>query len=361
MTARPPRASTKGDAKRGRPRGATQGDGAAPRLAKPRGSSVSPTDRFERITDDEVVEVSELPTLRQLRVAVLEPTSHLAPAQAAIVAAGHLAVAAVSGRDGLARLRDGLGELDAVVVALPGGEPLIDAALAHVPRRPIVIAATTAGAVEAVRRAIAAGADLVTVRPHDPERLAPILLAAARLVEQRDRGSAPLATDSTGLELAEREPAGLLPFAEFQRAVDLELARAVRHAYPLSIAMFSVEVAPGSPPVGVRGILRARAGNALLHAIRDVDVVTELERDRFLVLFPYTDRLVAAGVARRIISAVAAGDPVIAGGAVFTPRLIGAVAGTRPEAPVSFTRMVEEAAQLLEQAAVTGASLAVEP
>jgi len=89
--------------------------------------------------------------------------------------------------------------------------------------------------------------------------------------------------------------------------------------------------------------------------------VTELEHDRFLVLLPYTDRLAGAEVARRIISAVAAGDPVIAGGRTFQPRLVGAVAGSRPEAPASFEQLVHDASQLLEQAAVTGASLAVEP
>jgi hypothetical protein len=147
----------------------------------------------------------------------------------------------------------------------------------------------------------------------------------------------------------------------FQQAVELELARAARYAYPLAVAMFSVEIAPPEPPPGVRGILRARAGNALVNALRDVDLVTELDQDRFLVLLPYTDRLVGAEVARRIISAVAAADPVIAAGRTFPAKLIGAVAGIRPGEPLSLARLMQDATQLLEQAVVTGASLAVEP
>jgi hypothetical protein len=115
----------------------------------------------------------------------------------------------------------------------------------------------------------------------------------------------------------------------------------------------------------VRGIVRARAGNALVHALRDIDFATELEHDRFLVLLPYTDRLAGAEVARRVLAAVAAGDPVVAGGRSFAPRLIGAVAGSAPGAvtlgaAMSPTRLIDDVTQLLEQAQITGAALAVD-
>src|SRR5204863_76868 len=98
--------------------------------------------------------------------------------QGAIVAAGHSVVIGAAGRDGVDKLRFAVGEVDAMLVGMPGGELLIDAAYALGPQRPVVIAAWTASAVEAARRSAAAGADLATVRPHDAERLAPILLAA---------------------------------------------------------------------------------------------------------------------------------------------------------------------------------------
>ena len=383
MTTRPPRASTKGFGKRPKTRGATQGE-RPDKPDKRRSPSVVPTDPFERIADEggEDTARAEIP---QLRMLVLEGATHLASAQGAIVAAGHVVVAGASGRDGFEELRAAVGSVDAVLVGLPGGEPLIDVALAQAPRRPVVIAACTASAVDAARRAAAAGADLVAVRPHDVERLAPILLAAARLVEQRgqiaeqrgqiaeqrgqiveqrgqiaDAGGAAADPPAALGELSDREPGALQPFEVFQQAVEGALERAQRYAYPLAVAMFGVDIAPPPPPPGVRGILRARAGNALVNAIRDVDLVTELEQDRFLVLLPYTDRLVGAEVARRIISAVAAADPVVAGGRTFSPKLIGAVAGARPGEPVSFTDLLRDVTQLLEQAAVTGATLAVE-
>ena len=379
MTARPPRASTKGDGRRPKPRGATQSDRDRveqphvdpQRLDRRRAASVVPTDRYEAIEDDEVVEETERRDVPQLRLLVLEGTPHLAAAQAAIAAAGHRVVVGATGRDAIERLRSSVGDVDALLVGLPGGEAMIDAVLSRGSQRPVVIAASTSGAVDAARRAVAAGADLATVRPHDVERLAPILLAAARLLEQRRRVAGALAPEAGQVaemaemaeldELGEPDPRGLQPFERFERAVEHELARARRYAYPLAVAMFSVDLPPPEPPPGVRGILRARAGNALVHAIRDIDLATELDQDRFLVLLPHTDRLAGAELARRIISAVASCDPVIAGGRAFPPKVIGAVAGARPGAPLAFAQLVQDATQLLEQAQATGASLAVEP
>jgi DNA-binding NarL/FixJ family response regulator len=402
MTARPPRATTRGAGKHPKPRGATQGKPERPerperqdtlerqgRLERPdkqRPSSVIPTDQFVRVSDDaivevvEVAEVADLAEVPQLRMLVLESVPHLASAQLAIAEAGHVVVASASGRDGLDKLRAGVGEVDALLVGLPGSEPLIEAVLALGPIRPVVISASTSSALEAVRRAAASGADLAAVRPHDVERLAPVLLAAARLVEQRRelRSAQGVAAEPAGGrdeqggrggpggraepdEPSASDPGLLQPFEVFQRAVEFELERAGRYAYPLAVAMFSLDIAPPEPPPGVRGILRARAGNALVNAIRDVDLVTELDQDRFLVLMPYTDRLVGAEVARGIIGAIAAADPVIAAGRTFPPKVIGAVAGIRPGEPLSFAQLIQDATQLLEQAAVTGASLAVEP
>jgi AmiR/NasT family two-component response regulator len=379
MSGRPPRASTRGDGKRAKSRGMTQGDRAErvdrgvdrgverpERLAKPRAASLSPTDQFERISDDEVVEETEVPEVPQLRLLVIEGATHATTAQTAIVTAGHVARVSAAGRNGLDHVRAAAEDVDAVLVGLPGGEPMIDALLALGERRPVVIASSTASAVEAARRAAAVGADLATVRPHHVERLAPILLAAARLVDARRRllaAVAPLDPDvlqGALDELSEPEPGGLQPREQFARAVEQEIDRAQRYGYPLTLAIFGLDLSPPPPPPGVRGILRARAGNALVHAIRDIDLATEIEQDRFLVLLPHTDRLVGAEIARRIISAVGAGDPVIAGGRSFAPKVIGAVAGAGPGEPLAFSQLLHDATQLLEQAQVTGASLAVE-
>ena len=313
---------------------------------------------------DELVPV---PAIVPLRVAIYEESAHLPSAQGAVVAAGHLVQLGAGGREGLARVLRELraGELDVIIAALPGGESLVQAARALEPRRPIVIASVAGSPVDAVARGYAAGADLAVARPHDVERLAPVLFAASRLqLEKRvalaARGAEQVLRSRLD-ELADPDPHGLMPFELFQRVLELEIKRAKRFEYPLSVALFAVEIAPPPPPPGIRGILRARAGNALIHSVRDIDIATQLDHERFLVLLPYTDLKGAAGLGRRVIAAVAAGDPVVAAGRTFPPRLVGSVAGALPGHAISFAKLMKDATRALDQARRDGAELAVQP
>lgn len=312
-----------------------------------------------------IVEVTDLPELVPLQIAVHETAPQLTAVAQAITSAGHVLTLGTSGKEGVAKIRETVtdGQIDVVLVGLPGGESIIDAALALEPRRPVIIAACSGSATDAVQRASAAGADLATARPHDVEKLAPVLLAASRLVELRRamttaRGSEAVLRSRLD-QLSDGDAGGLQPFELFQRALELELKRAKRFKYPLSVALFAVEIPPPPPPPGVRGILRARAGNALIHSIRDIDMATEIDQERFLVLLPYTDLTGAAEVARRIIAAVADGDPVVATGRTFAPKLVGAVAGGSPGQQVSFSKLMRDATRTLEQARKDGADLAV--
>jgi len=316
------------------------------------------------LDDEQLVEETVLPPLPTLRFAVFEDSAQLAAAQGAIVATGHVVSAGASGP---ARVLEAIrrGGIDALIVALPGGEMVIDAALALEPRRPVVIAAYAGDAASASARAVAAGADLVTTRPHDVDRLAPVVLAAARLHAERTS-----AVDARGSEQVLRsrleditatEAGGLQPFELFQRALEIEIKRARRYEYALSVALFAVAVDPPLPPTGILGILRARAGNALINSIRDIDLATQLDHERFLVLLPYTDLTGAAGLARRVIAAVSALDPVVSGGRTFPPRVVAAVAGSKADRELSFAKLMKDATRALEQARRDGAELAVQP
>lgn len=324
-------------------------------------------ERAESILDEQLVEITELPPIRRLAVAVHEAAGQLADAQRAVAAAGHAVAHAGSGRAGLETLAAAIAAeaVDVVLVAIPGGEPLIDAALALAPRRPVVVATCTGDPNDAVVRAAAAGADLVALRPHAEHRLAPILLAAARLHDERQIALSARGAESilrARLEALQAGEVGTLhPFELFQRVLELELRRARRYAYPLSVALFAVEVPPPPTPPGIRGILRARAGNALTHSIRDIDLATELDHERFLVLLPYTELAGAAEVGRRVVRAVAAQDPVVSSGRTYPPRVTGAIAGARTGQPLSFSRLMKDASRALEQARRDGAELAIQP
>lgn len=344
-----------------RARGNTQ----PPAVSPPPAARVSPAGEVVASGDDELDE-TDLVEVPQLRFAIYEHQEHLRAARDAIVAAGHLAVAGASGTSGISKIADEIvSGIDVVLVALPGGEALIDIALAQAPRRPIVIAAVSGKPTDGIQRAVLAGADLAATRPHEIEGMATLLLGAARLhterrAAQNARGAEAVMRAKLE-EISDPELRGLQPLATFQRVLELEFKRARRFEYALSVALFAVEVAPPPPPAGIRGILRARAGNALIHTIRDIDLATQLDHERFLVLLPYTDLAGAAGLGRRVIAAVAQGDPVISAGRSFPPRVVGAVAGARPGQELSFAKLMKEATTALAQARRDGAELAVQP
>jgi len=173
------------------------------------------------------------------------------------------------------------------------------------------------------------------------------MLAANRLMIERNLAADP-------------ESHGLVTYEAFQRVLELAIIRAQKLEYPLSLALFSVDVTPPPPP-GIGGIVRARAGNALVHSIREIDCATQLEGDRFLVLMPYTDLKRAAALAQRVITSVKNGEPVIAGGRPYPPRIVGAAVSAKLAQQVSFAKLLKDAMQTLEQARRDGADLAVQP
>ena len=151
----------------------------------------------------------------------------------------------------------------------------------------------------------------VTTRPHDVERLAPVLLAAARLsnerriamnrTRQRGTSCAPASTSSAipSRAASSRSRRSSEPSSSRSSARAASSTRSRSRCSP-------IDIPPPPPPPGIRGILRARAGNALINSIRDIDLATQLDHERFLVLLPYTDLKGAAHVGRRIIAAVSA-------------------------------------------------------
>jgi PleD family two-component response regulator len=182
-----------------------------------------------------------------------------------------------------------------------------------------------------------------------------LLLAAGRIeAERRSVDQLRAKLD----ELSDAEPRGLQTLDVFERNIDREIKRAKKFDYPLSVLMFSVEIPAPAPPPFILGILRARAGNALINSIRDIDSATRLDDERFLVLSPYTDLSGATNLARRIVAAVAKGDPVVSSGRTFFPRVVGGVAGAKRGEAVTYTKLVKEATQALENARRDGAELA---
>ena len=311
------------------------------------------------IDDEQVIEVAPLPPLPTARVAIHEAsTDAVAAVRAAVVAQGFAVAYAAVGAAAITEITKRLaGDAmpDVVVVGLPAGAAILDAARALEPRRPVLIAAVTGSGQAAAERAHGAGADLVALRPHD-DRLGPVLFAAAKLADERRR-----ATAARGNELRLRErldrvtqvdPAtGLQPMEFFQRALELELKRARRYGYALSVCMVRLTA------VGAASAeLRAQAMTALAATVRDIDLPVEIGGDRVLILLPYTDAVGAASVARRAVAAIAT---VGRSGARMSA--LAGVAGGIGGAELSLAALMRSAAAALREAERGDGAVVVAP
>ena len=312
------------------------------------------------IDDEQVIEIAPLAPMPTARVAIHEAsTDAVAQARAAVIAQGFVVAYAGVGAAAIAEINRRLaGDAmpDVVVVGLPAGAAILDAARALEPRRPVLVAAVTGSGQAAAERAHGAGADLVAPRPHEVERLGPVLFAAAKLADERRRA---LASRGNELRLCERldrvtqvDPAtGLQPMEFFQRALELELKRARRYGYALSVCMVRLTA------VGAASAeLRAQAMTALAATVRDIDLPVEIGGDRVLILLPYTDAVGAASVARRAVAAIAT---VGRSGARMSA--LAGVAGGIGGAELSLAALMRSAAAALREAERGDGAVVVAP
>lgn len=317
--------------------------------------------------DGQLLEVAELGPPPRATVAIHDGTAEdVAKAKATVESLGHTLLGVGSGPSGVARIVKLIREdkpPHVVVVGLPGGDAIVDAALAMAPHRPVLIAAVGGPASTAPYRAHAAGADLVTARPHDLEHLGPTLMAAAALSIERARVLHLQATESMLRARVDQETdaaTGFHTVERFKKVLELELKRARRFSYALSVCNLAMVPRSPPPPPAVVQEMRVRTTAAIREAIRDIDFPVEIADDRFLVLLPYTDSEGAAAVAKRILAGVAE-VRVRANGRQFMPMIAAGVAGIAPGGPVSMAALMRDAGEALKDALRRSVALVIAP
>jgi two-component system, cell cycle response regulator len=347
------RAGTRGGGG-GRPRASSRAGSRAERRA----DSVVEVDDDQLVAeDDDALPPPSVPAGPRARVAVHEQSvGQLGTIRVIIDSFHHTVIAAGSGGEGINRVLAAMRGEDppgVVITAIPGGEPIVDAARMLEPRRPVVVITGPGDAYDLGARADKLGAELFATRPHDAERLAPILAAAARLAAEREelvaiKGAHQMLRQKVdaGADLA--TAGGVRGFDSFHRVLEIELKRARRYNYPLSVAL--LELGVFELPAGGERILRARATAAIVGAVRDIDLITELDDGRLLVLLPYTDLDGAENVGVRLVHAVRSQPPVVIGDVSAQAELRIGVAGLRPGQPLSFARLMKDANAALAQA-----------
>jgi diguanylate cyclase (GGDEF)-like protein len=215
--------------------------------------------------------------------------------------AGHQMVAASDGHDARVQLSR---ELDGVLchAALPrlSGFALCRLVKEKDPTLPVVMmfsAEDQRGELEARR----AGADNWLVRPLKRLELLYVVrdviamrasnLRHARIVEERDQAR------KDAQVAGAPESSRLVQFEMFKRLLGIELKRAQRYGFPLSLLLASVDHSPRS---GDRDLLAQAARSA----IRDIDIPVAFAESDVMVVMPHTDlegaRLVAERIRKRL-------------------------------------------------------------
>lgn len=247
-----------------------------------------------------------------------------------------------------------------IVHGAAGAEALVAAAQTLAPRPVLVLIG--AGSIDvAAARAATLDVELAMVAPFAVDRVAPVLLAAARLAFERfelhqARAAEHLLRRRLQLLTDTDEHSGLHTLELVRRMAELELRRGKRYGYPLAAAAVLLDGIHGvdrgggrSVDRGVDRILAVRAAAALTGAIRDIDLGCELEDGRYLLLLPHTDRAAAARVAHRLVKAVAEIAPVTVGGAIHRVRAtVGVTSSARGAG--SFERLLADALAALDRA-----------
>ncbi len=147
---------------------------------------------------------------------------------------------------------------------------------------------------------------------------------------------------------------GFYTFAHFKEVLFIEVKRARRYNFALSLALIGFDALEGVANGAVREQLNSGLALAIRRSLRDTDFPVQYSPDRVLLLMPHTDLQGALVVSRRICDRVARATLPL-GDRVLRPTIsAGVSAATSPSRAFSFAELVTHAQRALEGAQSAG-------
>lgn len=147
---------------------------------------------------------------------------------------------------------------------------------------------------------------------------------------------------------------GFYTFAHFKEIIFVEVKRARRYNFALSLALIEFDPLPGPMSDDLRAKLLSGLALSIRRSLRDTDYPVQYNPDRVLLLMPHTDLPGALVVSRRICERVARAT-LQDGERTISPTIsAGVAASANPSKEFSFSEMVRHAQQALDAARAGG-------
>lgn len=143
------------------------------------------------------------------------------------------------------------------------------------------------------------------------------------------------------------------PFSSFKEILFIEVKRARRYGFPLSLALLAPDDvkktgAPASEPAFQQGL-----SLVVRRTLRDIDFAVAYEPGRVLLLMPHTDLPGAVTVSQRVVERVAK-TTIEVSGRWISPKVSVGVASGPVGAEFSFAELVRQASKGLQWAQEAG-------
>lgn len=146
----------------------------------------------------------------------------------------------------------------------------------------------------------------------------------------------------------------------FKHLLLVEVRRAKRYGYPLSILLLAVDpypILPGKLMMAQK--VRADVARAVSESIRDIDIPVYLGQEKVLLLLPHTDIEGAQKVGGRLLQEIGRklSEPWESSGKDFRATASIGVAGTSRGRALSFSALMSQAKKALSKAQKEGGNL----
>ena len=142
-------------------------------------------------------------------------------------------------------------------------------------------------------------------------------------------------------------------FAHFKEVLFIEVKRAKRYGFPLSVALLAFDPLSVEMTTQLRSQLMAGLALAIRRSLRDTDYPVQYSADRVLLLMPHTDLPGSLVVSRRIVERVGRASLTF-GKQILTPTISVGVAAAPAGKEVGFGELARQASEGLSTALASG-------